>query len=169
MNRSGFTLLELIIVIVVGGILAAVMMPRLERDPTREAAKELVRNIQYTQHLAMVDDVYDAGNSTWFSNRWKIVFAGTGYTVSSGAQEAVDPATKGKFGDLSEYTLDSLTPGGGCNSTLAFDNFGKPHTSVTALDATMTQACTIVLTGNGKTTTVAIEPQTGYVHLGAPL
>ncbi len=159
-------MIELIIVIVVAGILAAVMIPRLERDPTREAANEVVRHIQYAQHLAMVDDVYDAGNAAWYANRWKIVFAGTGYTVSSGSQEATDPMTKSTFGDLSEYGLDSLTLGGGCNnSMIVFDNFGKPHTSIAAVDATMATACTITLTGSGKTATVTVRPQTGYVTL----
>ena len=159
-------MIELIIVIVVAGILAAVMIPRLERDPTREAANEVVRHIQYAQHLAMVDDVYDAGNGTWYANRWKIVFNGTDYNVNSGLEEATDPLTKSTFGDLTEYNLDSITLTGGCtSSSIVFDNFGKPHTSIGAIDATMTQACSIKLTGNGKTATITVEPQTGYVKL----
>ena len=47
MKSSAFTMFELIIVIVVAGILAAVLIPRLERDNLRMAASQVIRHIQY--------------------------------------------------------------------------------------------------------------------------
>ncbi len=162
--------MELIIVIVIGGILAAVMIPRLERDPTREAANQLVRHIQYAQHLAMVDDVYDA-SGTWFQNRWKINFDTTGYTVSSGAAVATNPATKSLInsttdGDLTDFSITGIVLSGGCNGTMiAFDNFGRPHTSIASVGGNdMQTECTITVTGK-KTATITVQPQTGYVNL----
>ena len=173
MKRSGFTMMELIIVIVVGGILAAVMMPKLERDPTREAANQIVRHIKYTQHLAMVDDVYSATNAAWFANRWKIVFTGASYSVSSsqsnnliatdqGAQQLIDGSA---VGDLSKYDVGVVLSGSCSNNVIAFDNLGRPHSDVTSINTNvLTTVCTITVTGD-KTAVITVQPQTGYVHL----
>jgi prepilin-type N-terminal cleavage/methylation domain-containing protein len=68
--KKAFTMLELVFVIVVIGILAAVIIPRIESHPVREAAIQLVSHIRYTQHLAMVDDKYNAADANWFKHRW---------------------------------------------------------------------------------------------------
>ncbi|MGD9717776.1 MAG: type II secretion system protein, partial [Sulfurimonadaceae bacterium] len=50
--KKAFTMLELVFVIVVIGILAAVIIPRMDRDNASEAAIELQSQIRYAQHLA---------------------------------------------------------------------------------------------------------------------
>lgn len=72
--KKAFTMVELIFVLVVAGILAAVIMPRMERDPLREAGIQLLSHIRYTQHLAMVDDKYNVADTNWYRNRWQIMF-----------------------------------------------------------------------------------------------
>ncbi len=57
MKRS-FTLVELIFVIVVIGILAAVIIPRLGTSNLQKASEIFINTIRYTQHLAMIDDKY---------------------------------------------------------------------------------------------------------------
>lgn len=160
MKRSGFTMIELVIVIVVGGILAAVMIPRLERDPTREAANQIVRDIQYAQHLAMVDDVYNDTDPVWFQHRWQIWFKNSdGYAVGSydlvtpaqsviatnpGSQQKIDSIEDDSAGDLSDFDLTSITLAGGCAAligngdgpSIAFDNFGKPYKFTNRADFT---------------------------------
>jgi len=79
--QRAFTLIELVFVMVVTGILAAVFLPKLERDSLYEAALQVVAHIRYTQHLAMVDDKFDPSNSVWYKGRWQIQFA---KTVGSG-------------------------------------------------------------------------------------
>ena len=99
-------MIELVIVIVIAGILAAVMIPRLERDTLREAANQVVRHIQYTQHLAMVNDVYDATNPNWELAYWHISFRVDPtkcYIVAS------DANTNGGVPAQSEAALDPLT------------------------------------------------------------
>ena len=55
MKKRAFTMIELIFVIVVVGILAAMIMPRLERNGAKEAATQLlthIRSVSYT-HLTL--------------------------------------------------------------------------------------------------------------------
>ncbi len=91
--RSAFTMLELIFVIVVIGILAASIIPSTKTNPLREAAIQLLSDIRYTQHLAMVDDKYNSNDAEWYKGRWQIVFSNN---VKTNNQEA--------------YTIFSDTP-----------------------------------------------------------
>jgi len=72
--KKAFTLLELVFVIVIIGIVAAVMIPRTKTHPVKEAAVQLLSDIRYTQHLAMTDDKFDASDVNWYKKRWQIVF-----------------------------------------------------------------------------------------------
>lgn len=94
--KKAFTMLELVFVIVVIGILAAVIIPSTKTNPLQEAAIQVLSHIRYTQHLAMVDDKYDAANldaalaPKWFKERWQIIFSSNansgakmGYTIFS--------------------------------------------------------------------------------------
>ena len=109
-------MLELVMVIVVMGILAALAIPRMERDLRQEAADNLISAIRYTQHLAMMDDKTGLeGNafprSQWQRRYWHIRFdkynGGDSwfYTISSSTdgstnvdklETAIDPAN-GKY------------------------------------------------------------------------
>ncbi len=60
-------MLELIMVIVVLGILAALALPRMERDLRQEASDNIISAIQFTQHMALMDNVID----NWSKNRNK--------------------------------------------------------------------------------------------------
>lgn len=75
--KKAFTMLELVFVIVVIGILAAVVIPRIGSNKLREAAIQVVSHIRYTQHLAMVDDKFDSADAIWYEKRWQILFADT--------------------------------------------------------------------------------------------
>jgi len=111
--KKAFTLLELVFVIAVVGILAAIIIPNTSTNPLREAAIQLVSHIRYTQHLAMVDDKFDLNNAKWFQGRWQIKFSKTGgsddkwaYAIFSDAgayngwpnvnETAVNPLDSGK-------------------------------------------------------------------------
>ena len=81
MKKRAFTMIELVFVIVVVGILAAIMIPKLNRNASREAANQVLTHIRYTQHLAMQDDKYENFISNqpkpWFKMRWGIAFNNT--------------------------------------------------------------------------------------------
>ena len=73
--KNAFTMLEIIMVIVIVGILAVVIIPRTGSNKLAEAAVQLIADIRYTQHLAMVDDSYSSNDNEWFRKRWQIVFS----------------------------------------------------------------------------------------------
>lgn len=74
MKRFAFTLLELVFVIIVIGILAVLAMPNFRGNPLQTAAEQVASHIRYTQHLALVDDIYDSTDPTWWQIRWQIQF-----------------------------------------------------------------------------------------------
>jgi len=107
-------MIELILVIVVLGILAAMAIPRLQRDLRQEATDNLVAALRYTQNLALIDDKTNPRDSQWQQTLWHIRFNqytdGNGntrwfYTISSNMdhnsnvdknETVVDPAN-GKY------------------------------------------------------------------------
>ena len=96
--KKAFTMLELIFVIVVAGILAAMIIPSTRTNPLQEAAIQVLSHIRYTQHLAMVDDKYDANDTSWYKGRWQIVFSNN---VNTNDQQAYTI-----FSDKSDYSGD---------------------------------------------------------------
>ena len=193
MKKSAFTLIELIIVIIVAGILAAVMIPSMERDSLREATNQVVRHIQYTQHLAMVDDVYDASKVSWQKSLWAIHFRQTNncYAVASDvdlsgqfspAETATDPTTNEllysdsfctkTIGEQSNLLLEdkyntTVRVSNGCGASyIAFDNLGRPLKTFNITDPIKsTSACLITLTSGTRNAVITIEPETGFAHL----
>lgn len=106
--KKAFTMLELIFVIIVIGVLAAVIIPRTGSNKLHEGAVQVLSHIRYTQHLAMVDDKFD-DNASWYEKRWQIHFE----------NDTVDPGQKiymiysNKDGDANEdddeYARDPLS------------------------------------------------------------
>ncbi len=84
-HTKAFTMLELVFVIVVLGILAALALPRMDRDIRQEAADNIVSAIRYTQHLALNDDKTNPFINDWQKSLWTIRFSSDGdhYTIGS--------------------------------------------------------------------------------------
>jgi len=80
-KQLGFTMLELIMVIVVLGILAALALPKLDKDFTQEAADNVLSNMRYTQHMALMADRQKYDDIQWQKSFWQISFQ----TCSDGA------------------------------------------------------------------------------------
>jgi len=68
-------MIELVLVIVVIAILAALAIPRMERDLRQEAADNILAAVRYTQHLALMDDKHKFNNPKWQRRFWRIMFA----------------------------------------------------------------------------------------------
>ncbi len=181
-------MLELVFVIVVVGILAAALIPRMDRDTLYEATEHLLSHIKYTQHLALIDNVYDANNVNWFQNRWRITLDSTNsqYAISKGVTTngvyAQDPlkhvAMNGMAGD-NDYDLNdkysvTINAGGGVNTTkLAFDNLGRPYLFTAANPTTptlylLTANFDINVSDGTETATIRMRPETGYAYICWP-
>jgi prepilin-type N-terminal cleavage/methylation domain-containing protein len=73
-DRFGFTMVELVFVIVMVGILSAIIIPRMRDSRLREGIDQVVSHIRYTQHLAMMDDKFSPDDANWYKKRWQILF-----------------------------------------------------------------------------------------------
>ena len=82
--KKAFTMIELIFIIVVVGILAAVAVPQINRNSLVEAADQITAHIRYTQQLAMKGRKGDPNDPDWFKKLWRIQFS---YTNAKGSAE----------------------------------------------------------------------------------
>ena len=176
MKKSAFTMLELVFVIVVIGILSAIFIPRFSQNKLSDAANQLISHIRYTQHLALMDDEYNASSNTWYYKRWAIDLCQPQYRVarSDDTLTALDPQTKQLMtgATVNQYDLNkkynvSVITNGKCR--LIFDNLGRPYSSA-GIPASpyadlITTPYDINLTNSSETITIRIEPETGYVHI----
>jgi len=114
--KKAFTMIELIFVLIVIGILTAIILPSTKRNPLQEAAIQLQSHIRYTQHLAMVDDVYNTHDNIWYKKRWQIVFSRAvlpnstvAYTIFSDTANAAGTTEVGDA-DISEIAINPQDP-----------------------------------------------------------
>ncbi len=106
-NRLAFTMLELVFVIVVLGILAALALPRLDRDLKQEAADSILSDIRYTQHLALIDDMHLYNFPDWQKRYWVMIFStctGTDKFYMIGSDNDRTGSTNGNFSSLESAT-----------------------------------------------------------------
>ncbi len=121
MKRMAFTMLELVFVIIVLGILAALAIPRLDRDLRQEAADSILSSIRYTQHLALTDNKHRFNSKDWQKALWQIRFSQSNgnwsYTVATNMdyhtgtnldkdEAAIDPSN----GKLMHSTASNASP-----------------------------------------------------------
>lgn len=186
--KKAFTMMELIFVIVVIGILAAVVAPRFSSNKLHEAATQVLAHIRYTQHLALMDDRFVPNDANSSQEKWQISFgSGTELTYyqvysdrnrlgSANNEEcAIDPlsgkiinsavVSSSNMADIkSKYGVNSLAFSSGCQNrkSISFDYLGRPYSG---LDSMLTSECEITLSSSEGSKTIAIVPQTGYVYL----
>jgi prepilin-type N-terminal cleavage/methylation domain-containing protein len=77
-KRLAFTMIELVMVIVVLGILAAVAIPKLDNDIRVGARDNIYSALQQTRQLALVDNKTNPSNANWQQELWAIRFSSDG-------------------------------------------------------------------------------------------
>jgi Tfp pilus assembly protein FimT len=181
MMKKAFTMLELVFIIVVIGILAAVILPNIKTNPVGEAAVNLLSQIRYTQHLAIIDDKFNQNNTTWYKNRWQIRFNGNKFSIVSdnNAKFAKDPQNKSiPLSNIALKGITSITLSGDCagKSIISFDHLGRPligdlgattaaYTAPGTDGELLTDDCTITLSNSDENATIVIRPETGYASI----
>ena len=195
MKRSAFTMIELTLVIVVLGILAALALPRFERDIKQEAADNILSSIRYTQHLALIDNKHRFDRTDWQKALWQITFSQSdgdwSYTIGTDinydgslttTEAAIDPSN-GQLIDGSatnpspnilltkKYGINAITFNNCGTSDIAFDNLGRPHGGVSAATNNYTtylnNNCQITFTSPAFDSDLVIEitRETGYAFI----
>jgi prepilin-type N-terminal cleavage/methylation domain-containing protein len=181
LKKSAFTMLELVFVIVVVGILAAAIIPRADRDTLYEATEQLQSHIKYTQHLALMDDVYDHTDDEWYKKRWRITFddGEDWYAVSKGViadniyakdplkRQDIDGDTNKEYDLDDKYSVTFSLPED--ENVLAFDNLGRPYLFTgdqgAPTEELLTEDFNITLDDGTDTATITVTPETGYTRI----
>ncbi|MFZ5774327.1 MAG: prepilin-type N-terminal cleavage/methylation domain-containing protein [Thermodesulfobacteriota bacterium] len=159
-SRDGFTLVELIMIILIIGILSVVLVHRLPSNLDEEAAiRELRRAIRLAQHQAMTRQYTNAGAA------WGISVAGNQYSVQRrGADCAATPANCAGIDYLNRFLIAdaTMTLVGG---PVWFNGLGEPidpdGTITGTAGAPLPTATTFTVAG---ARTVTVSPRTGYVQ-----
>lgn len=146
-HQRGVTLLELVMVLVIAGLLAAIAVPRLSLTDAgvHAQAAQLARDIRHVQMLAM-----SQGRTLTFES-----LGGSYRCVDTAPTPAVitDPATQQPF----SLTLDhGVTATAGSAS---FDSLGRPVNGGALLGG----AVGFTVSGGGQSATLSISPVTGFV------
>lgn len=159
-KEAGFTLVELVLIIVILGILAVFAVPRMVDTTSTKAAaaaRKLQSDIAYAQELAMTRNA-----------RYRVYVNSApgpspGYAVTDSAGGIVpDPAGGNLSIALNTGSYAGITISGGFSgSFIEFNTLGVPYNSGGAPLGAAT-----VLTVNANATperTVTVQPQTGKV------
>lgn len=146
-KARGFTLVELIMVMLVMGIIAAIVMPLWPGKQLELSAQasRLASDIRYTQHLA-----------TTRGMRFQLLrVSSSSYRIQSieTTPEVIDTVTL-----TSGVTLNAFT-----NNLIAFGTDGTPYATATIPGTALSSTLTISLTDGANTASITVTPQTGLV------
>lgn len=163
-RRPAFTLVELIAVMVIVGVLAAVAVPAISTTPTmraRVACRELARDLAFARVRSITTGVAHWVTFNTTADMYAMLAESTTTPGRSGATAYIEPSTGVAFtrtlntGDFAGVDLLSVTLGTGAE--LGFDWRGRPLDSTSTL---LTSQGIITLSGSQS---VTIEPGTGLV------
>ena len=160
MRERGFTLTELIVVLVLAGIILAIVLPRFSQNTIELTgqAEQVARDVRYAQTLSMT-----RGAALGSQGRYCIFFTATGYQLRNNANSYATPCTAAvahpATGSTAAIVLAGSTAVSPANLTgayIEFDTKGQP-TNFTAPASN----ATITLTATGGSRTVVVNPVTG--------
>ena len=171
MKRAAFTMVELTMVIVIIGILAALALPRMERDIRQEAGDNILSAIRHAQHMALMDNVTDPRYDNWQRSFWRFGFQkcsdnGYFYTISSdknregnidSGEEAVDPLNGLKFNGSNTSECTKSVQDGSSPNIFITKKYGIPFVTSSGDSGVTFNNC-------GASTAKYI----GFDHMGRP-
>ncbi len=180
--KKAFTMIELVMVIIVAGILAAMAFPRMNEDNIYQAANQVASHIRYTQHLAMQDNKFNLNDNEWFRGRWQIQFvrnitSGTHCTEASPGAWAYHvysdhPAYTGNpdIVDLARNPENrNKFLSGGFNNTICIDSSENPNGVSTTRSMRLGEAFGIEEIAFSTTCSANNSRRISFDNMGRPL
>ncbi len=160
-NRSGFTLIELMMVMIIMAIAAMIVVPVVTGASGYQissAARLVAADIEYARQLAITTGlvhsvVFDAAGESYQ------IQDNAGNVVSHPLRPGTDYIQHFPSSSLSKVTIQSVDFDG--DATVKFDYLGSPLNSS---DSSL-NAGTVTLESQGHTAVIEVEPLTGYVNV----
>lgn len=171
MKKKAFTMIELVFVIIVMGILAVAIIPKLNDTTLEENIIKFISHVRYTQHLSMTNDVYMSTDANWYDYSYCIDLNNSTWDINKKDEfgnktTAKDTLDNNKFMHVelknTTFTIVSTKQ----FNRLCFDNMGRPFINSLKLNNINIIHDRIVIdfTHGDKTARVEIEQETGYIH-----
>jgi prepilin-type N-terminal cleavage/methylation domain-containing protein len=165
-SRHGFTLIEILAVVVVIGIASAIILPQMNsRDDQRaaSAARELMADLLYAQNRSIAYQTRHYVQFNTATNSWQVMVDSSGSPGPvithpvNGTPYVVNVGT----GTMAKVSLNSVNFDG--NTTISFDAIGVPYSwSSTGGNVPLNSGAVVFKAGNYQMT-VAVSPYSGEI------
>jgi prepilin-type N-terminal cleavage/methylation domain-containing protein len=165
-GKRGFTLIEILMVVIILGIASAIILPQLaSRDDLRcaSAARQLMGDLLYTQSRSIA-----------LGKMHYVQFSSGSYSVmvdNSGAPGAVitNPVSQVPYtqtigtGNLTNVSIKTANFDG--NFTLAFDSMGVPYSWSGTTGLAALNSGTVVFKAGTNSKTITVSPYSGEIKV----
>jgi len=157
-RESGFTIVELVAVIVITGIIAAIAAPRfigMDAFDARGSYSTLVSALRFAQKTAIAQRATVCVNVDPATKIVTLTYRNSADCSLASTGSVADPATQAAYSKTLSNNV-TITASAG---TIGFDGLGRPVPNATA---TFTVKNAVV--ASESTRTITVEAETGYVR-----